>query len=600
MKREKLHFYLLRLRNSSLPELIYRAKQFYFLKKLKRQISENKNTVVVPKINYKDIDDLELPSFNGQVSNNIVQEILSGEVFTLNTDVTVVRKYEEDHRQIFSTDIKFSDRKPDIRSVWESARLQHLVILLQYISQTKESSNVHDVEQFVKDSVFEWIHENPFLFGPHYISSMECGLRIPAFFYCLKSLDNLNEPQYQLILNTIYQHGWWISNHLSLYSSLGNHTVAECVGLIFAGAIFRNTREGHKWLNTGKDLLKQELSHQILEDGGPAEHSLNYHRFVLDLYWLAIDFLEKNDLHNLSDFKERLKQGERFITAFEDTHGRLPSSGDSDDGHAIAPGLHPQRIIPDKKNEKLQTFSTSGYTIIHFNNGVLTFNHGPLGMPPLYNHGHADALSITLSVDNKEMLVDPGTYRYNGSPEFRKYFKGTKAHNTVTIDGLDQAVQETGFIWSRPYMAKLVKNTEINGSLFLKASHDGYMRMKEPVRHFRTIVNFDEINFFVKDTFSGKGVHIFELNYHVHPDSEISLEDNGWWKINHQGAVIYIRLLNGNNFNVIKGQIAPIFGWYSPSYGIKRESGVLNCTMRGTPKEVSFITAICIHSPKEI
>ena len=66
------------------------------------------------------------------------------------------------------------------------------------------------------------------------------------------------------------------------------------------------------------------------------------------------------------------------------------------------------------------------------------------GMPPLYNHGHADALSITLSVGGKETLVDPGTYRYNGEPEFRKYFKGTRAHNTVTIDGLDQAVQETG------------------------------------------------------------------------------------------------------------------------------------------------------------
>jgi len=48
-----------------------------------------------------------------------------------------------------------------------------------------------------------------------------------------------------------------------------------------------------------------------------------------------------------------------------------------------------------------------------------------------------------------------------------------------------------------------------------------------------------------KSTFSGKGVHAFELNYCVHPDSEITLEDNGWWKINNQPVTIYIRLLEG-------------------------------------------------------
>ena len=589
-------FYLLRLRHSSFAELIYRANHFYFLKKLKRRVSENKDPVTVPKIDYKDIMDLKLPSFYGRASHNFIQKILSGEVFTLNTDVDTIRKFEKNHRQLFSPDIKFTDQKPDIRAVWEPARLQHLAILLQYISLTEESSELKAIEQFIKDSVIGWVHENPFLYGPHYISAMECGLRIPVFFYCLKSLENLEDVEYQLILDAIYRHAWWASERLSLYSSLGNHTVAECVGLIFAGAMFRNTNEGRDWLKTGRELLKKELYHQILDDGGPAEQSFNYHRFVLDLYWLAVDFLEKNNLHNGSDFKNHLDKGECFLTVFENTQGALPSIGDSDDGHAVAPGIHPRRIIPDKKNNKRQTYSTSGYSVINNNNAVLTFNHGPLGMPPLYNHGHADALSITLSMNNKEMLVDPGTYRYNGEPEFRNYFKGTRAHNTVTIDGLDQAVQETGFIWSRPHHAQLVKNAEINGGFFLQAYHDGYLRIKNPVRHFRSIYNFDDINFVVKDTFSGNAFHTFELNYHVHPDSETALEDNGWWKINHHGAVIYMKFLDGNTFNLITGQTSPLVGWYSPAYGMKQATSVLSCTMRGTPKEVSFTTAICIHS----
>lgn len=596
MKNEKLHFYLLRLQNSSPPEFIYRVKQFYFLKTLKKQILKNKNPVAVPKIDRRDIVNLRLPSFNGQVNENLVQKILEGEIFSLNIEAGRIREFEKDHQNVFFSDIRFLDGKSDIRAVWEPARLQHHVILLKYISQSKDTSDVQVVKQFIRDSVIGWIRENPFLFGPHYISAMECGLRIPVYFYCLKSLENLDANEYRLILDLIYRHGWWISKNLSLYSSLGNHTVAECVGLIFAGAIYRNTKEGHKWLKTGRDLLKHELYHQIMEDGGPAEQSFNYHRFVLDLYWLAIDLLEKNNLHNCTDLKERLLLGEYFISAFEDSFGRLPSIGDNDEGHAIAHGIHPKRIKPDKNTEKLRTFSASGYTTINSNNAVLTFDHGPLGMAPLYNHGHADALSITLSVDKKEMLVDPGTYRYNGESEFRKYFKGTRAHNTVMIDGLDQAIQETGLIWSRPYKTKLVKCIEIDGSIYLQASHDGYLRIKDKVRHFRAIYDFDEINFIVKDTFLGKGVHTFELNYHIHPDSEISLEDSGLWKINRQGAVIYMRLLDGNNFNVIKGQKDPLFGWYSPAYGIKRESGVLSCMMKGIPQQVTFTTAIYINS----
>lgn len=599
MKNEKLHFYLLRLQNSSLPEIIYRVKQFFFLKKLKRLLLKKK-PFAVPKIAHSNIEDLQLPSFHGQASKNLVQKILSGELFALNSDVNTIRKFEEDNHQFFFSDIKSDDRNPDIRAVWEPARLQHLIILLKYISQAKESSDVITFQRFAKDSVIEWIQLNHFLFGPHHISAMECGLRISVFFYCLKSVEVLDDNEFKLILDAIYRHAWLISKRLSLYSSLGNHTVCESVGLIFAGSIFRNTEKGREWLKTGTNLLKQELYHQILNDGGPAEQSLNYHRFVLDLYWLAVGFLEENKLHKCSEFKDHLIQAEYFLSAFEKDSGTLPSIGDSDDGHAIAPGLHPRRIIPNKKNERLQTFSSSGYTVINCKKVVLTFDHGSLGMPPFYNHGHADALSIILSVDGKEMLVDPGTFRYNGTPEWRRYFKGTRAHNTVTIDGLDQAVQETGFIWSRPYKAKLVKSVEKNCSLFLQANHDGYLRIKEPVRHLRSIVNFDKTNFFIKDTFFGKGVHTFELNYHVHPDSKITLEDNNWWKINNQGAEIFIRLLNGNSFNVIKGQKNPLFGWYSPSYGIKREGVVLSCTMRGTPKEVSFTTAICIYSSKEI
>ena len=108
---------------------------------------------------------------------------------------------------------------------------------------------------------------------------------------------------------------------------------------------FQFSPEGKAWLNRGIKLLQQELYHQILDDGGPAEQSLGYRRFILDLYWLVVDFLEKNRLHDCTDWKPRLVLGENFLKAFQDGRGHLPAIGDSDDGYAVAQGFNLRRAI---------------------------------------------------------------------------------------------------------------------------------------------------------------------------------------------------------------------------------------------------------------
>ena len=55
-------------------------------------------------------------------------------------------------------------------------------------------------------------------------------------------------------------------------------------------------------------------------------------------------------------------------------------------------------------------------------------------------HAHADALSIELRCGGVEVLVDPGTYTYQGEPEWRTYFRSTIGHNCLELGGEDQSV----------------------------------------------------------------------------------------------------------------------------------------------------------------
>jgi hypothetical protein len=392
---------------------------------------------------------------------------------------------------------------------------------------------------------------------------------------------------------------------LALYSSLGNHTISECIGLVFGGAIFQKISEGQKWITKACCLLDQELYHQILDDGGPAEQSLHYHRFVLDLFWLAISFLESNNLKNCSEWKNRLSKGEKFLNSFLYNGEQTPSIGDSDDGYAVASGLHPARRSLDSVGKsapisglEYETFPDSGYTIIKNREGLfLTFDHGPLGMAPLYNHGHADALSITLYKNNKPFFIDSGTYRYNGVPEYRAYFKSTRAHNTVCIDNTDQARQLTGFVWDKPYQAVLEFAGDKGSFLYFKARHDGYSRLKHPVIHTRELYFSRENIIIISDSFTGSGLHEFELNFHLDPNVILNFE-NGWIKqtIGQEKLFLYD---HEHSIDTIRGEKKPLLGWHSPSYGILEKTTTLQKKKSGETGQIRFTSLICFEEDKK-
>ena len=580
-----LTFYWARLRNASWPEMLERLREKTFIETLRLRCVLPGCALRVPEVSPAFLAELQFPEAHVEPG--------SGDFFAAERvhglDAATIKEEENRFRKVFFARIRADQIEHDLRALWEPARLQEITAILAGISSVPEAQQ----ESLALQLALSWIAANPFPFGLHYMSVMECGLRIPVFVRCL-TLSPRAEDSRQPLFTAIYQHAWLTAHRLSRYSSLGNHTVAEAVGLIFAGAIFAETAPGQAWLRTGQRLLNQELDHQVLDDGGPAEQSLSYHRFVLDLYWLALDFLEKNALRDCSDWKPRLMAGEAFLAALTDRDGFYPAIGDNDDGRALAPGLAPTRGIEGSalSTGNLQTFSSSGYTVLGRGSDVLLcFDHGPLGMPPLYNHGHADALSLTLSVKGKQMLVDSGTYRYNGVAVWRKCFKGTRAHNTVTIDGLDQAEQVTGFIWAKPYTAQLLSCEKTDLGIRLEASHNGYNRLPQAVEHRRSLLWSEQGFLLVRDAFTGTGEHTFELNFHLHPEASVT-ERDGCWQISREDASLTFYLLEGEHFTPVHGQYSPILGWFSPSYGLKQKTTVLQIRKKGTPEAITFTAAL--------
>src|SRR5262249_33536788 len=104
----------------------------------------------------------------------------------------------------------------------------------------------------------------------------------------------------------------------------------------------------------------------------------------------------------------------------------------------------------ERPSELSRAFKDAGYFIQRSgwdsDNTQLTFDCGGMGLGS-GGHAHADALSLTAFVGGHELLIDAGTSIYNCSPEWRRFFRSTAAHNTVVVDQKSQCEPGATFRW---------------------------------------------------------------------------------------------------------------------------------------------------------
>lgn len=492
--------------------------------------------------------------------------------------------------RVFFGSIPFRAGNPygDVRVVWEPARLQHLISLALVGRRSSGALGRRSVD-LLERQLLSFLDANPPMTGVHYISAMECALRILAACYALDLVrDRLQQPErtWPALVHMVDSHAWLIERRLSLHSSTGNHTIAECAGLIYAGVLFPELKRAARWKALGRSILRREAQHQILRDGGGIEQAFWYHLFVVDLVGLVLALLKHRDEPDLSDLEGATERGMRFLNWLASGSDQLPHVGDRDGGFALS-GYLRLSWTNSQLPVGAMNFDIAGCSVIRARGAVpitLLFDHGPLGLPPSCGHGHADALAVSLVVDRKPLLLDTGTYTYTGDPVWRAYFRGTRAHNTVVVDGLDQAKQESPFQWSRLYQCECRDFLKLaDGGVRVLARHNGYGHIG--VMHWRAVVYRPPGSVLIWDYLTGRGVHEFELNWHC---SIEPAERDG--RIELATAAQQFSLdIAGGEVRVLRAALEPLCGWASSAYGSREPIATVQARYSGTlPHE--FVT----------
>lgn len=505
-----------------------------------------------------------------------------------------------------SLDYRAIDVAGGVKYTWEISRHAILLRLAQAYALTGDTRYAETCLRWWLD----WIERNPRGWGIHWTSALEHAIRVFAWAYALRLLNDY-EPLREAapkLTGAFIQHGEFIERHLSPGSSANNHLIGEAAALTFLGSLLPASNLSQSWQRTGCRILEEQAGRQFDEDGVNAEQAFGYLPFVWEFYLHAY----RASAQPLPPIvRERLVKNLEFVRNVMDESGYVPQVGDEDDGTAapfwsrsanryavvgralaqflgceplpvmtsqddtLCLWLHGKPAEPGSLLQENRLYPTGGYAILKVQPSIsVLFDFAPLGLGSIAAHGHADALSVMISVDGKPFAIDPGTYAYHEDPFWRDYFRGTAAHNTLMVNDRHQSEMLGAFLWGKRATARLIEAHLQSATPEIIAEHDGYA----PIIHKRTIRALpDKIE--VIDQLQGSAdVISLKAHWHFHPDWQSEIVGDGRVRFKSGEAVISLQIESvvPGELQVLRGQEGDHpAGWYSPCFGQKRPSDTL-------------------------
>jgi hypothetical protein len=162
------------------------------------------------------------------------------------------------------------------------------------------------------------------------------------------------------------------------------------------------------------------------------------------------------------------------------------------------------------------SFPSGGVHVLRGPGLYVAMRSGPYGQNGVGGHAHNDQLSLVVHAAGRPLIVDPGTGAYTSDPVVRDRFRGTAAHATLILDGVEQSPLLDGRPFALPDCARAPKVfvEERGPTAALVGKHHGYARLG--VTHRRRVVLLRRLAVvLVEDTLFGDNEAAVEVRFPV-------------------------------------------------------------------------------------
>jgi Heparinase II/III N-terminus/Heparinase II/III-like protein len=371
----------------------------------------------------------------------------------------------------------------------------------------------------------------------------------------------------------------------------GNHRTLELYAIFLVAVTFPELSSAQYFLSFSTQHLIANIQQDLLPDGVHRELSTDYHHTVLKNYlrFRELATLNKIELPAICD--ALLKRAIEFSFYVHKPDGYIPAINDGDCNSYLPLLNKAYTHYPDdylkfvlSKGEKGKApsqrsrgFPDSGYYILRsdwmaksYEDALyLFFDCAPVGFG---SHGHYDALNFEMAAHGRSLIVDPGRYTYcedsDDGINWRHCFKGTAAHNTVVVDGLDQMPYRAGRPVDKAYETTLKQFVSTVGFDLL---HGQVISQEYPVSHERIIFFLQPEYWIITDLLRADDTHSYDLYFHLSSQAQDQTElvTNNKCHLVQSPNLLIIQAKDSDTEVTLES------GYVSPEYGIKHKAPVV-------------------------
>ena len=389
--------------------------------------------------------------------------------------------------------------------------------------------------------------------GVHWFSGQEIALRLLSMLFGYRVFSALGvwpEHLNESFGRHIYSCGDAYRKPHRIRAGIGlqQPSAFRIAGNICGGSLLPGVAP-RKWREDGMEILVEQADRQFYGDGAYIQQSHNYQRGSLQLYLWATAMLRANGIAAPREWTAALERSLDFLLAHQNPEdGQLPNFGANDGSRPIVlsssefgdfrpvlqaasvatrheriydPGpwdemaawLFGPRIAELPKRDparKSVSFGETGYHVLRGNDkGCFgAFRCGSIRD----RFAQIDMLHLDVWWRGQNVLVDGGSYRYNGANRWHNHFLRTESHNTVAVDGQDQMVHFRQFktiYWTE---AALLRFEDNPSWALAEGEHYGYRRVAG-CTHRRAVLLVKDDLWVVVDTIRGEGSHSARIQW---------------------------------------------------------------------------------------
>jgi len=386
----------------------------------------------------------------------------------------------------------------DIKNIWEASRFEWVLALARAYAVSGEPHHLQILNEWLQN----WTDENPVNAGPNWKCGQEASIRVFNLVNAALVLQQWDQPS-PALMEFIFHHLERIHGNIRYaVSQDNNHGTSEAAALFIGGNWLARVsgdkavaRKSELYARSGKKWLENRVEKLVEADGSFSQHSVTYHRVLLDTLIYAEYWRKKLNAKPFSVlFYERSAAALDWMAAIIDpVNGDAPNLGANDGAmllnmHAcnyrdFRPTLQTASVLfcgrkffdagpwdeplfwlgidasDAVKSElaKQNKVFAGGYVIMaaEASWALLRF--------PMYRFrpSHNDVFHFDLWYQGQNICRDAGSFSYNPDEEDDDiYFKSVRAHNTVCFDGQDQMPRLGRFLLGRWIQADHVGKIE--------------------------------------------------------------------------------------------------------------------------------------------